>query len=123
MKFDLTEPPAPYGWGYNTSRFIPKETGKIDSKNIKNLKLKWAFGFPYSQRARSQPLFAMGSIFVGSQSGDIYALDVKTGCVKWNFAASAEVRTELLWMNGKMEKNQRNVHLFISVIFLQMNTL
>ena len=75
MKFDLKEAPAPYGWGYNTSRFVPKNSGKIDSKNVRKLKLKWAFGFPYSQRARSQPLFAMGSIFVGSQSGDIYALN------------------------------------------------
>ena len=104
MNFDLKEAPEPYGWGYNTSRFIPKKSGGIDSKNIKNLTLKWAFGFPYSQRARSQPLFAMGSIFVGSQSGDIYALDVKTGCVKWNFTASGEVRTGIImdqWENGK----------------------
>ena len=104
MNFDLKEAPEPYGWGYNTSRFIPKKSGGSDSKNIKNLKLKWAFGFPYSQRARSQPLFAMGSIFVGSQSGDVYALDVKTGCVKWNFTASGEVRTGIImdqWENGK----------------------
>ena len=103
MNFNLKEAPEPYGWGYNTSRFIPKESGGIDSKNIKNLKLKWAFGFPYSQRARSQPLFAMGSIFVGSQSGDVYALDVNTGCVKWNFSASGEVRTGIImdsWENG-----------------------
>ena len=104
MNFDLREAPEPYGWGYNTSRFIPKKSGGIDSKNIKKLTLKWAFGFPYSQRARSQPLFAMGSIFVGSQSGDVYALDVKTGCVKWNFTASGEVRTGIImdqWENGK----------------------
>ena len=102
--FNLKEAPEPYSWGYNTSRFIPIKAGGIDSKNIKNLKLKWAFGFPYSQRARSQPLFAMGSIYVGSQSGDIYALDLETGCVKWNFTASAEVRTAIVmdrWENGK----------------------
>ena len=113
MKFDLREAPAPYGWGYNTSRFIPKNSGKIDSKNVKNLKLKWAFGFPYSQRARSQPLFAMGSIFVGSQSGDIYALDVETGCVKWNFSASAEVRTGIImdeWKNGEKPKKRPYIY-------------
>jgi len=49
----------------------------------------------------------MGSIFVGSQSGDIYALDVETGCVKWNFSASAEVRTGIImdeWKNGTKPK-------------------
>ena len=103
VAFDLTEAPEPYGWGYNTSRFIPKKSGGLDSRNITKLKLKWAFGFPYSQRARSQPLLALGSIFVGSQSGDVYALDLDTGCVKWNFTASAEVRTAIImdeWKNG-----------------------
>ncbi len=117
MDFNLRESPAPYGWGYNTSRFIPKKSGKIDSKNIKNLKLKWAFGFPYSQRARSQPLFAMGSIFVGSQSGDIYALDIETGCVKWNFSASAEVRTGIImdeWREG--EKPNKRPYIYFGDI-------
>tara|TARA_B100000401_G_scaffold327873_1_gene227760 strand:+ start:60 stop:1985 length:1926 start_codon:yes stop_codon:yes gene_type:complete len=103
VTFDLREAPEPYGWGYNTSRFIPKKSGGLDSSNITKLKLKWAFGFPYSQRARSQPLFALGSIFVGSQSGDVYALDLDTGCIKWNFTASAEVRTAIImdeWKNG-----------------------
>ena len=103
VTFDLREAPEPYGWGYNTSRFIPKKSGGLDSRNITKLKLKWAFGFPYSQRARSQPLLALGSIFVGSQSGDVYALDLDTGCVKWNFTASAEVRTAIImdeWKNG-----------------------
>tara|TARA_B100000282_G_scaffold212621_2_gene156970 strand:+ start:9805 stop:11730 length:1926 start_codon:yes stop_codon:yes gene_type:complete len=105
IKFDLKEAPEPYGWGYNTSRFIPKKSGGLDSKNVSKLKLKWAFGFPYSQRARSQPLFALGSIFVGSQSGDVYALDIETGCIKWNFTASGEVRTAIImdeWENGSI---------------------
>ena len=117
MKFDLREAPGSYGWGYDTSRFIPKKHGGIDSRNIKNLKLKWAFGFPYSQRARSQPLFAMGSIFVGSQSGDIYALDVETGCVKWNFSASGEVRTGIImdqWENG--EKPNKRPYIYFGDI-------
>jgi len=103
--FDLMQAPAPYGWGYNTSRFYPKNVGGIDADNIKDLKLKWVFGFPYSQRARSEPLFALDSIFVGSQSGDIYALDLETGCVKWKFTASAEVRTGIVmdtWEEGKV---------------------
>ena len=101
--FNLKEAPEPYNWGYDNSRFIPKSVGGLDSKNIKNLKLKWVFGFPYSQRARSQPLFALGSIFVGSQSGDVYSLDLETGCVKWKFTASAEIRTAIvmdLWEVG-----------------------
>ena len=32
MKFDLREAPAPYGWGYNTSRFVPKDLEKLIQK-------------------------------------------------------------------------------------------
>ena len=35
----------------------------------------------------------MGAVFVGSQDGTVYAFDLETGCVRWTFAARAEVRT------------------------------
>jgi polyvinyl alcohol dehydrogenase (cytochrome) len=35
----------------------------------------------------------MGAVFVGSQDGTVYAFDLETGCVRWQFAARAEVRT------------------------------
>ena len=59
----------------------------------------------------------MGSIFVGSQSGDIYALDIETGCVKWNFSASAEVRTGIImdeWKNG--EKPNKRPYIYFGDI-------
>ena len=49
--------------------------------------------FPASTRARSQPTIAMDAVFVGSQDGTVYAFDLDTGCVRWTFAARAEVRT------------------------------
>ena len=44
--------------------------------------LKWAFEYPDAQRARSHPLIAGGAVFVGSQSGRVYALDAESGCVR-----------------------------------------
>ena len=35
----------------------------------------------------------MGAVFVGSQDGTVYAFDLETGCVRWTYAARAEVRT------------------------------
>lgn len=81
------------GWGRDTSRFVPADVAQLSVADIPRLKHKWSFGFAGSVRARSQPTVAMGAIFVGSQDGTVYALDLQTGCVRWAFEASAEVRT------------------------------
>ena len=60
---------------------------------IPRLKLKWAFGFPGVSSARSQPSILGQRLFVGSESGDIFALDAKTGCTYWTFHAKAGIRT------------------------------
>ncbi len=64
------------GWGADTRRFVPKDVAKLDKGDISRLRLKWSFGFPGAMRARSQPTVAMGAIFVGSQDGTVYALDL-----------------------------------------------
>lgn len=81
------------GWGRDTSRFVPESVADLQREDLPRLKLKWSFGYPGALRARSQPAVAMGAIFVGSQDGTVYALDLDSGCVRWAFSASAEVRT------------------------------
>jgi polyvinyl alcohol dehydrogenase (cytochrome) len=84
------------GWGRDTSRFVPGAVAGLSAEDIPRLKLKWSFGFPGAVRARSQPTVAMGAVFVGSQDGTVYALDLETGCVRWAFEAAAEVRTGIV---------------------------
>ena len=43
--------------------------------------------------AYGQPSVVGGRVFVGADTGFVYALDAKTGCVHWSFRASAGVRT------------------------------
>ena len=81
------------GWGHDTRRYVSSEAAGIDRSQIGDLELKWSFGFPASTRARSQPTIAMGAVFVGSQDGTVYAFDLETCCVRWTYAARAEVRT------------------------------
>ena len=87
-----------YSWGADlgNSHFIPADVARLGVGDIPKLKLKWAFAYPAAQRARSQPTIAMGTLFVGSQDGTVYALDAKSGCVRWKFHASAEVRTPVV---------------------------
>jgi len=94
-RLDLTDPAGWNRWGGNieNTRYQPGEKGGITPQNIANLELKWAFGFPAASRARSQPAVTPQAIFTGSQDGQVYALDTKTGCVWWSFMADSEVRS------------------------------
>ncbi|MBI1392378.1 MAG: PQQ-binding-like beta-propeller repeat protein [Alphaproteobacteria bacterium] len=89
-------PPAKVGWGHDTKRFVPEDVAGFTGVDVPELKLKWAFAYPSSVRARSQPTIGWDSIFVGSQDGTVYAFDLDTGCAKWTFRASAEVRTGII---------------------------
>lgn len=86
------------GWGVDlaNSHAIPTSVARLPVAMIPRLKVKWAFAYPGAQRARSQPTVAMGMVYVGSQSGAVYALDAASGCLRWTFRASSEVRTPLV---------------------------
>jgi polyvinyl alcohol dehydrogenase (cytochrome) len=80
------------GWGVNNTRYQDRATAGFSAAEVPRLKLKWAFGFPGDVAADAQPMIAGGRVFVGSQSGNVYALNAATGCVHWFFTAAASVR-------------------------------
>jgi polyvinyl alcohol dehydrogenase (cytochrome) len=84
------------GWGVDVrnARF-QAEPGGITAANVANLKLRWAFGIADVTQSRSQPAITGGRLFMGSQSGMIYALDAVTGCTHWTYKAQAGVRTAI----------------------------
>ena len=93
--FDWSQQPNATGWGIDlkNSRLVQDQQAQLGPQEIPRLKPKWVFDYPRSNRARSHPSFAGGVVFVGSQTGTVYALDQETGCVRWQFQASSEVRT------------------------------
>jgi polyvinyl alcohol dehydrogenase (cytochrome) len=105
LSFDLDEPPIFAGWGltHEGTHAISTEVAGIDRNNVSSLKLKWAFAYPGAVRTRSQPGLAGGALYVGSHGGTVYAFDRETGCVRWSFDASAEVRNAIVispWQSG-----------------------
>jgi polyvinyl alcohol dehydrogenase (cytochrome) len=86
------------GWGVDiaNTRFQPAAQAGLTAEQASKLVLKWAFGFPNATGARAQPTIVGGRVFVGSQSGDVYALDAKTGCIIWTFRAASGVRTAIV---------------------------
>jgi polyvinyl alcohol dehydrogenase (cytochrome) len=96
-QFDF-DAPRLTSWGFDSgnSHHIPADVARLAAEDVPRLKLKWALAYPGGLRARSQPNVAMGALFVGSHNGAVYALDAATGCVRWEFRATAEVRTSVL---------------------------
>lgn len=88
--------PAWNGWGPDThnARF-QADSGGITADNVGDLKLKWAFGIPDVTQSRAQPAVVGSRLFMGSQSGVIYALDPQMGCTHWTYRARAGVRTAI----------------------------
>jgi len=95
-EFDARAKVAAVGWGLDNSGFTPAAVAGLAAKDLPHLKLKWAFEFPGAIRVRSQPAVAYGAVYVGSQDGTVYALDLASGCVRWRFRATAEVRTAIV---------------------------
>jgi polyvinyl alcohol dehydrogenase (cytochrome) len=103
--FDANEPPPFAGWGLDpgNAHRIDTSVAGLDRAGVGKLKLKWAFAYPAAVRARSQPGIAGGALYVGGNDGTVFALDRATGCARWTFHASAEVRTAIVvapWRAG-----------------------
>ena len=90
-------PPLWAGWGdnFHNSRFQPALSADLSRDQVRNLKLKWAFGFAGAAATFGQPTSFAGKLFVGSEDGTVYALDAATGCTWWTFKASATVKTDI----------------------------
>ena len=89
--------PAWNGWGVDSgnTRFQPAKAAGLTPGQIPNLKLKWAFGVPNGLSAYNQPTVVSGRVFLGTDTGYIYSLDAKTGCVYWSYQTKAAVRGAL----------------------------
>ena len=84
-----------WGVGVTNTRFQPAEHAGLAAADVPGLKLKWAFGYPNSATAQSQPTVVGGRLFVASERGVVYALDAETGCTHWSFAAQSGVRSAM----------------------------
>jgi len=86
--------PSWNGWSADATnaRFQSAKAAGISAAQVPNLRLKWAFGLPNAASMYSQPTIAGGRVFVGADTGYVYSLDAKSGCLAWGFQAAAGVR-------------------------------
>lgn len=95
---DALKTPHWNGWGVNPSqhRYQPSVMAQLAPDDVPHLKLKWAFGYPGAGRAFAQPTVVGGRLFVGSQNGEVYSLDARSGCIYWKFDAGKPVRSAIV---------------------------
>jgi polyvinyl alcohol dehydrogenase (cytochrome) len=89
--------PAWNGWGVDdgNDRFQPAGPAGLTPEQVPTLKLAWAFGFPGASVVYGQPSVVGGRVFLGLDTGYVYAIDSATGCVHWSFSAQAGVRSAI----------------------------
>jgi len=86
------------GWGVDekNTRFQPAKAAGLTAEQVPTLQVRWAFGFPNTVTAYSQPTVFGGRVYTGSNDGTVYALDAQSGCLYWMYQAKAMVRDALV---------------------------
>ena len=74
-----------YGRTYDNERFSPLT--QITDQNVNGLKLAWAFQVGALRSNEASPIVVDGTMYITSSSGpkNVYALDAKTGTIKWQY--------------------------------------
>jgi quinohemoprotein ethanol dehydrogenase len=96
---DYRKPPATdwplVGGDWGNTRYSP--LAKINTSNVKTLKGAWmtrlnsGFGPPYSQQGT--PVVKDGVMYITTGKQDIFALDLKTGNIVWEYRTPTDPRT------------------------------
>ncbi len=86
------------GWSptATNARYQSADRAGLAPAQVRRLKLKWALGFPGDVTAFGAPTVVNGTLFVGSASGAVEAVDAETGCTHWVYQANGPVRAAIL---------------------------
>lgn len=88
-------------WGYGRGNTRHLATGiDVTAANVNQLELRWALAIPNATEMRSQPVLSGGLMYLGTQNGDLLALEQASGCVRWHYRAMSAVRTALTMEMG-----------------------
>ena len=87
--------PSWNGWSPDpgNTRFQSRNEAGLAAADLPKLKLKWAFGYPNVSALRAQPTVFGGRVFAATDTGELFALDAKSGCTYWTYKASTAVAT------------------------------
>lgn len=81
------------GWSPTTRNARYQAKPGLKASDASRLKLKWAFNYPGAKNG--QATIVGDWLFTTSMSGAVYALDARTGCVRWRHEAEAATRSSV----------------------------
>lgn len=81
------------GWGNGFANTRQAGAGGIDSADLTSLQLRWAYAFPDAGSVVGNPVVHGDVLFIGVDTGAVYALDANSACEHWVFHADSGVRT------------------------------
>lgn len=84
-------------WGHNgrNTRFV-SAPGTLRASEVPRLRLAWAYSLGQVTNARSQPAVVGDVIYVASESGELVALDTRSGCRHWTYKAGGPLRSAVV---------------------------
>jgi polyvinyl alcohol dehydrogenase (cytochrome) len=80
---------------YSQQRVYSKAETGLDKKRLQALKPQWTMVFDDAIHPRSTPAITEQLLFIGSEAGQVFALNNETGCGYWHSQVEAEVRTAI----------------------------
>ncbi|MEM7220623.1 MAG: PQQ-binding-like beta-propeller repeat protein [Pseudomonadota bacterium] len=86
---------ASTSWGGDARQTRTQANSDIRVDNVAQLRLDWVYALPGGNSPHSYPLVTADTLFIGTQSGVLLALDRASGCKRFRFQADSEVRTAL----------------------------
>jgi len=112
------------GWGANltNTRFQSQQSSQLSAADVSKLKLRWTFAFPEQSRMAAQPAISGNRLYIGSADGNIYSLNVDTGCVYWKSHLEAGIRAAPSLITSKDQRLAIFADLAANVYAFDANT-
>lgn len=95
---------AGQGWGLDLENRRFQAMSEIGRENVAQLELAWVFALDGGTRPHSYPAVSEDTLFIGSESGNVYALDRESGCERWTHRGEHNVRTAVI--HGRMANGE-----------------
>ena len=89
------QPTGRENWGLGRQNRRETAGAAIDGRNIDRLELLWSIALPAVTTMRSQPVVAGDTVFLGSKGAHLFALDRRSGCVRWSLKTDGPVHSAL----------------------------
>ena len=87
---------AGFGVDQNNSRHLTAAAAGLNTAAMSELELAWSIGFPDTTNLRAAPVVVGDTLFtIAGDTGHILALDIHSGCAKWDYASANPIRASL----------------------------